>query len=61
MLIFMGISCFCNSETVECQSYCSGADEQAFGALIRMAFATVGAILSIVAGVVMRDAFMPAP
>ena len=42
-----------------CQN--SGSDEQALGALIRMVFAMVGAMRSIVTGVFTRSAFMPAP
>ncbi len=41
--------------------YCRGAEEQAFGARIRMALAIVGAMRSTVAGVVIRSAFTPAP
>ena len=42
-----------------CQN--NGSDEQAFGALIRMVFAMVGAMRSIVTGVFTRSAFIPAP
>ena len=41
--------------------YCNGATEQALGARIRMAFATVGAMRSTVAGVFMCSAFIPVP
>ena len=42
-----------------CQN--NGSDEQALGALIRMVFAMVGAMRSMVTGVFTRSAFMPAP
>ena len=41
--------------------HCSGATEHAFGALMRMAFAMVGAMRSTVAGVDTCSAFIPAP
>ena len=41
--------------------YCNGSDEQAFGARIRIALATVGAIRSTVAWVVTRPGLTPAP
>lgn len=41
--------------------YLSGALEQAFGALMRMAFESVGAMQSTVTGVVMVSALMPVP
>lgn len=42
-----------------CQN--KGSDEQALGALIRMVFAIVGAMRSMVTGVFTRSAFVPAP
>jgi hypothetical protein len=39
----------------------NGSEEQAFGALIRMVFAMVGAMRSMVTGVFIRSAFVPAP
>lgn len=38
-----------------------GSDEQALGARMRIALAIVGAIRSVVTGVLMRSAFIPAP
>jgi len=42
-----------------CQN--NGSDEQALGALMRMVFAMVGAMRSMVTGVFTRSAFVPAP
>ena len=41
--------------------YCRGAEEQAFGARIRIALAIVGAMRSTVVGVVKQTALTPAP
>ena len=38
-----------------------GSEEHALGALMRMLRASVGAILSIVTGSIMRSAWLPAP
>ena len=55
----------CNHQR-KCQNNSSvgqnnGSDEQALGARIRMVFAMVGAMRSMVTGVFTRSAFVPAP